>query len=190
VADAVSEQDLQELEAELRRLEAEYNMFFAGRLPRPPSETRRRIDTMMKRFDRGHMQNYAHRFRLTTLQSRYASFADLWDRGLRAREEGRTGPFVSRRADPPPAAPAADGTVYVAAFRDPTNEMDKLREMYNCLVDARGELGLDPVPFHRFVDLVREQVAILKAKGNQEVTFRVAVLNGKVSFTARATKGE
>ena len=28
------------LEAEIRRLEAEYNMFFAGRLPRLPWETR------------------------------------------------------------------------------------------------------------------------------------------------------
>ena len=32
--------DLMTLEADLKRLEAEYNMFFAGRLPRPPWETR------------------------------------------------------------------------------------------------------------------------------------------------------
>jgi hypothetical protein len=30
------ERELQVLEAELRRLEGEYNMYFAGRLPRPP----------------------------------------------------------------------------------------------------------------------------------------------------------
>ncbi len=35
------ERELQMLEVELRRLEAEYNMFFAGRLPRLPWETAR-----------------------------------------------------------------------------------------------------------------------------------------------------
>ena len=43
--------ELQSLEAELKRLEAEYNMFFAGRLPRPPWETRSRVDAIVKRLD-------------------------------------------------------------------------------------------------------------------------------------------
>ena len=36
------QRDLQTLETELKKLEAEYNMFFSGRLPRPPLETRGR----------------------------------------------------------------------------------------------------------------------------------------------------
>ena len=36
------------LEAEIKRLEAEYNMFFAGRLPRLPWEKRARVDAMVK----------------------------------------------------------------------------------------------------------------------------------------------
>ena len=46
------DRELTVLEAELKRLEAEYNMFFAGRLPRPPWETRGRVDAMVKRLDR------------------------------------------------------------------------------------------------------------------------------------------
>ena len=34
------ERELQILESDLRKLEGEYNMYFAGRLPRPPWETR------------------------------------------------------------------------------------------------------------------------------------------------------
>ena len=79
------ERGLQILEAELKRLEAEYNMYFAGRLPRPPWETRNRVDAIIKQYDRAYIQNYGDRFRFSTLQSRYASFVDLWDRGLRAR---------------------------------------------------------------------------------------------------------
>jgi len=39
VAPSTIERDLQRLEAELKQLEAEYNMFFSGRLPKPPWET-------------------------------------------------------------------------------------------------------------------------------------------------------
>ena len=38
------ERDMQRLEASIRQLEAEYNMFFAGRLPKPPWETRNRVE--------------------------------------------------------------------------------------------------------------------------------------------------
>ena len=37
------ERDLQQLEVDLKRLEAEYNMYFSGRLPKPPWETRKRV---------------------------------------------------------------------------------------------------------------------------------------------------
>jgi hypothetical protein len=121
-----TERDLQVLEAELRRLEAEYNMFFAGRLPRPPLESRARVEALIKRYDRSYIQNYGDRFRFSTLQSRYASFVELWDRGMRAREEGRASAFGA----PKPAAPRApakpaDRVVHEAAFRDPSRETSK-----------------------------------------------------------------
>src|SRR5829696_6772681 len=85
---------MQRLEADLKQLEAEYNMFFSGRLPKPPWETRARVEALVKQYDRGHITNTGDRFRFLTLQSRFATFIDLWDRGLRAREEGRPGPFA------------------------------------------------------------------------------------------------
>jgi hypothetical protein len=93
------DRDLKMLETELRRLEAEYNMYFAGRLPRPPVETRRRVAGLVRQLDRQRLSNYAERFRFTTLQSRFQTFSDLWDRGLRAKEEGRPGPIAGRSTD-------------------------------------------------------------------------------------------
>ena len=87
------DRELQILESDLRKLEGEYNMYFAGRLPRPPWETRARVEAAVKKLDRSHIQNYGDRFRFSTLQARFSAFIDLWDRGLRAREEGRPGPF-------------------------------------------------------------------------------------------------
>ena len=181
--------DLDRLTADLRQLEAEYNMFFAGRLPRPPWETRRRVEAVLTRWGRRRIDLPVDRFRFQTLQSRFATFADLWDRGQRAREEGRPGPFA-----PPPAAPAAKPpreeqpdtrVVYVAAFRVPMSEMDKLHALYDSLVDARRAAGEEAVPFHRFAALVKEQVAKLQDGGSAEVAFRVAVKDGKVNLTAR-----
>ena len=100
------DRELKSLEAELRRLEAEYTMYFSGRLPRPPVETRRRVAGMVRHLDRQRLTNYAERFRFTTLQTRFHKFSDLWDRGMRAREEGRPGPFAGRTSSAP-AAPAA-----------------------------------------------------------------------------------
>ena len=184
------QKDLQALAAGLKQLEAEYNMFFSGRLPRPPWETRNRVAALVKKWDRGYIQSAMDRFQFDTLQRRFQTFVDLWDRGLRSREEGRAGPF----AQPPPRevkkekAPDAK-LVHVTAFQDPMREMDKLHTLYDSLMDARREAGDDVVPFHRFAALVKDQVTKLKSDGKDEVAFRVAVVEGKVNFTARVVKG-
>jgi hypothetical protein len=191
VADTTDvERELQVLESELRRLEGEYNMYFAGRLPRPPWETRSRVEATVKRLDRRHIQNYGDRFRFTTLQSRFAAFIDLWDRGLRAREEGRPGPFAHRPTEQKKVpAPAEDRILFVAAFRDPLKEMDKLHDLYDTLREAREQRGEEAIPFHKFTELVKSQVAKLKKAGAPEVAFRVALKDGKLNFTAKGLKG-
>ena len=185
-----TEKNLNRLEAELKRLEAEYNMFFAGRLPKPPWETRSRLESLIKTLDRGHLQNFGDRFRFSTLQARYAAFVDLWDRGLRAREEGRAGPFTHLKTEKTASEkPPPDRVLFVAAFRDPLAEMDKLHDLYDSLADARRQAGNDSVPFDKFAELVKTQVERLQAAGNAEVAFRVAMKDGKVNLTARALRG-
>jgi hypothetical protein len=182
--------DLQVLEVTLKQLEAEYNMFFAGRAPRPPWETRGRVEAIVKRWDRGHIDTALDRFRFQTLQSRFASFVDLWDRGQRAREEGRPGPFAQPRPKETakPATPESQ-VLHVAAFSDPMREMDKVRTLYDTLMDARRQAGDDVVPFHKFAALVKDQVSKLRENGSAEVAFRVAMKDGKVNFTVRGLKG-
>jgi len=104
------ERELKALEIEMRRLEAEYNMYFAGRSPRPPVETRRRVTGMVRHLDRQQLSNYGERFRFTALQTRFQSFIELWDRGMRARDEGRPGPFSARPAHSSAAASVPSGT--------------------------------------------------------------------------------
>ena len=185
------ERDLQILESDLRKLEGEYNMYFSGRLPRPPWETRGRVEAMLKRLDRSVIQNYGDRFRFTTLQSRFAAFIDLWDRGLRAREEGRPGPFAQRKPAETKKEPAKaeDKVLFVASFKDPMKEMEKLHDLYDTLRDAREQMGEQNIPFHKFTELVTSQVSKLKKDGAPEVAFRVALKDGKLNFTVRGLKG-
>jgi hypothetical protein len=181
------QKDLQAIAAGLKQLEAEYNMFFAGRLPRPPWETRTRVQALIKKWDRGYIQSAADRFQFETLQRRYQTFIDLWDRGLRAREEGRAGPFAPPpppKARPKPTEPPQK-VVHVTSFHDPMREMDKLHSLYDSLMDARREAGDDVVPFHRFAALVKDQVGKIREGGTSEVAFRVAVVEGKVNLTVR-----
>src|SRR5512147_1790256 len=137
------QRDLQTLTTELKRLEAEYNMFFAGRLPRPPWETRSRVDALVKRIDRARAGNTGDRFKFSTLQARFTTFIDLWDRGLRAREEGRGGPFAQQRPIETRAKRPEDRIVHVTTFSDPLREMDKLHDLYDSLADARRDAGQD-----------------------------------------------
>jgi hypothetical protein len=113
------DQEIRALESEIKRLEAEYNMFFAGRLPRLPWERKARVEGMVRSFDRKEKRNTADRFRFQTLQARFVKFLELWDRQLRDREEGGRGTAKRGRAAPPPAesTPPADSPAPSSASR-------------------------------------------------------------------------
>ena len=183
-----ADRELQSLAADLRKLEAEYTTYFAGRTARPPFESRQRVDQTIKRLERINYDTQALRFQFAALQSRYSAFADLWDRALRAREEGRPTPFQrqvpSSTADALP--PAAAVVLHTTAFSDPVAQLDRLRDLYDVLMDARRETGHDAVPFHRFAELVKRQVSELQERHHTaEVSFRVVKTDGRVTFKAR-----
>jgi hypothetical protein len=206
------ERDLRLLESSLRKLETEYTMFFAGTLPRPPVEDRARVEKLLRRYDRAYIQSYADRFRLNTIQARFIRFADLWDRGLRAREEGRPGPFGRSYRDGPPAPPPpavsspepeAPVAPQAAAPRAPQAPADrvvtlsdpadrtKVLALYESLIEARRATGnQDPFPFQRFAQMIKTQVTKIQEGGSGDVSFKVSVKDNKVSFVARGGQKE
>jgi hypothetical protein len=183
------EREFQMLSTELRKLEGEYNMYFAGRTARPPIESRGRVDQLFKRWDRRQVDSTATRFKLQTLQSRYSSFVDLWDRALRAREEGRPSPLLHRSRDMARSQrPTGSEGARAVTFLDPPQEGDKLQKLYDMLMDARRQAGEGVVPFNKFADLVKEQTQRLQKKGLDEVTFSVSTADGRVNLTAKGSK--
>lgn len=98
--------EMMKLEAEIRRLEGEYNQYFAGRLPRPPFETKNRVTALVKKHDNSYIQNTADRFRFEGLQARFYKFIEIIDRQMTNRELGRA--TFGKRPPPPPAAAKPD----------------------------------------------------------------------------------
>jgi hypothetical protein len=187
------EKQMIHLEAEIRRLEAEFNMFFAGRLPRPPWETKTRVAALVKRHDQSYINNTADRFRFESLQSRYAKFIELVDRQMTNRELGRPlhgGPVKSAPA--PPRRPAKDdapkedlSVVRFARGSDPDAESKQVQQLFDRLSAAKKEVGEAPLAIDRLQALVRAQVEKLGA-GGADVEFKIGVKDGKVQLTVTA----
>ena len=92
------QRDLLALAADLKRLEAEYTMFFAGRIKRPPWETRGRVEATIKRWGRGQIPGTSDRFRFEMLQialsgaDRFVGSRDAGQGGRAARSVRAAGP--------------------------------------------------------------------------------------------------
>ena len=186
------DKEMQHLEAEIRRLEAEYNMFFAGRLPRLPWETRTRVEALVKKHDRSFIRNTADRFRFESLQNKYAKFCELWERQLAQMEGGR--PRRGGGAKPPPAPRVAEKAdrdqppaEQVVRFSSAGAEEDRVKELYERLAAVKKAAGEAVVPIDRVAALVKAQVTKYAGDGN-EVSFQVALKDGKVSLTVKPVK--
>jgi hypothetical protein len=206
------EKQMLHLDAEIRRLEAEYNMFFAGRLPRPPFETKNRVHALVKKHDNSFIRNTADRFRFETLQTRYYKFMELVEKQMTARELGR--PMIGRPSAAPPkpapqnpqpaqaAAPAQASAAdraresaeknaekVVKFGRADAGADTRVKELYEQLAAAKKQVGEAPVAYERVAALVKAQVSKF-GDDNTNVAFKIALKDGKVSLTVKPEKGE
>jgi hypothetical protein len=206
-----------QLDAEIRRLESEYNQYFAGRLPRPPWVTKNRVTALVKKFDNSYIQNTADRFRFEVLQTRFHKFLEMVERQMANRELGR----VSMGKRPAPAAmPAVNAAGPGDAARDAKGAGQKapapaaqqaarakadehvikftkteagadarVKELYEQLAAAKKQVGEQPVAYERVAALVKAQVSKFADDGTN-VAFKIALKDGKVSLTVKPEKGE
>ena len=202
--------DLGDIEQGIRKLQVEWEKFFGGIERRPPNDLKGRVENLIRRYAGAEMRNATERFRYQALTARYNTFNELWNKKLRALEEGRPvgyhGRFErlheQRMADVLPPAPPEDELPELELPRVPpprrgevrveSPELDReaVRELFDRFQDARrtaGEKGA--VKFESFEKLISQQaVRILTEKGAQAVDFRLETKEGKVSLKARVVK--
>jgi hypothetical protein len=83
-----TDEELNLLEQQLRRLKIEYEMFFNNPAKRPPADVEWKVLSLIRKFSDGARLNFAQRFRYNEMAQRYAVQSDLWRKKTRIREEG------------------------------------------------------------------------------------------------------
>ena len=167
---ATVDEDLSQIERDIRQLKIEYDMYFGGGRKRPPTEIEWRIDLLIKRYlERAGELKFAQRFRFNNLAQTYAKYKDMFRKRLAQREEGkvqrhfgaaakaieaeraRTQPepplkeaaaTAAARAVPPAVSP---GSAEFSGFRmvcsEPEKEPQKVDQLYEAFLRAKREAG-------------------------------------------------
>ncbi len=190
--------DLNRLDTAIRQLLVKWDMFFSGAEKKPPSELQAEVELLIRRYSSVEIRNNTERFRYPGLTARYTTFNELWQKRLRAREEGKAfgqhglraeqmAPVPRVSAAASPAAPARPAEFRVAGGAADT---PAIRALYESFVDERRRAGIGaPPPFESFQQLVTQQTARLRSeKGAAAVDFRLETKDGKVSLKARLVK--
>jgi hypothetical protein len=88
---ATIDEDLGQLERDIRQLKIEYDQYFGGGRKRPPTEIEWRIELVVKRYgERGGELKFGQRFRFNNLTQTYAKYKDIFRKKLQLKEEGRS----------------------------------------------------------------------------------------------------
>jgi len=196
------QEDLDRLDVAIRQLQVKWDLFFNGQEKKPPSDLQTQVETLVRRYANAEIRNNGERFRYQGLSARFSSFNELWQKRLRAREEGKVFGQHGLRAErlpppqaaPPPAPPTPAARAAAAAGEirvgDPARDGAAVRALYERFVEERRRAGEGQAPaFESFRELIGKQTARIRAeKGALAVDFRLETKDGKVSLKARIVK--
>ena len=83
-----TDEELDLLDQQLRRLKIEYEIFFNNPTKRPPTDVEWKVVSLIRKFSDGVRMSFSQRFRYNEMAQRYAVYGDLWRKKMRIREEG------------------------------------------------------------------------------------------------------
>jgi hypothetical protein len=206
---ATIDEELAQLERDIRQLKIEYDQFFGGGRKRPPTEIEWRIELVIKRYaERGGDLKYGQRFRLNNLTQTYAKYKDIFRKKTQNKEEGKIQRHFGAAAKAieaerahknpekhaeTPAAPAqvAAAAATQGAFRvtcsEPEREAEKVDQLYQAFLQAKQQAGeqtgkLSRSSFNEFV--LKKTKDLQKQKNCRDVEYVVEVIDGQVKLKA------
>jgi len=208
---ATIDEELAQMERDIRQLKIEYDMFFGGGRKRPPTEIEWRIELLVKRYaERGGEMKFGQRFRFNNLTQTYAKYKDVFRKRMAKREEGKverhfgaaakaieaeraraqartSTPKVTEPAPPPAVAAPVEQKAFRMAFCEPEKEEQKVDQLYQAFVDAKKQAGeaTEKVTRAGFNEFVRKKTKDLQAKKNcRDVEYVVETVDGQVKLKA------
>jgi hypothetical protein len=186
------ERELQLLERAIQRVNAEYDGFLYGTAAKPPVQSRRTVDEMIRRLSTAEAESSADRFRLTTLQGRYVALCERWERLQTEKEAGRRpgvrGGFArdSTHLVPSSPSPASNAKAAKSVLRGKASPAEQ--DLFHRYVAARKARGEDVAGYDldRFIEgLNRERAKLKERFGEVAVEFDVADRDGRIRLVAR-----
>ena len=204
---ATIDEEMSQLEKDIRQLKIEYDQYFGGGRKRPPTEIEWRIELIIKRYgERGGEMKFSQRFRYNNLSQTYAKYKDIFRKKLQQKEEGKIQRHFGAAAKAieaerarvaaalTPAAPpiatsqsaAAQPTSFRMVCSEPDHETDKVDQLYQAFQQAMQQTG-GRVRQSRenFADFVSKKTKELQSQKNcREVEYVVEVVNGEVKLKA------
>jgi hypothetical protein len=196
------DEDLGQIEKDIRQLKIEYDQYFGGGRKRPPTEIEWRIDQLVKRYgERGGDMKFAQRFRFSNLSQTYAKYKDIFRKKVAQKEEGKVqrhfgaaakeieSARIKKEAEDHAASAAAAGES--RAFRmtcsEPERETEKVDQLYQAFLQAKTSAGeatgkLSRSSFNEFV--LKKTKELQKQKNCKDVEYVVETIDGQVKLKA------
>ncbi|HTW30072.1 MAG TPA: MXAN_5187 C-terminal domain-containing protein [Candidatus Sulfotelmatobacter sp.] len=204
-----TDEELNVLDTQLRRLKIEYEIFFSNPTKRPPTDVEWKVLSLLRKFSDGGRMNFSQRYRYNELAQRYAVYSDLWRKKSRIREEGYRRPQDAllsvqgvrvAEEDLKPqhhpvygvarATAAHEGNIspHFTLHSVDQAEHEQVERLYNTLVAAKKKAG-EPVSggidsFTAFVQKKTEQIR--KQYHCENVEYSVEIADGHVKLKAKA----
>jgi Ca2+-binding EF-hand superfamily protein len=196
---ATIDEDLGQLERDIRQLKIEYDQYFGGGRKRPPTEIEWRIDLLVKRYsERGGDLKFAQRFRFNNLTQTYAKYKDIFRKKTALKEEGKIqrhfgaaakeieAARLAKEAEAQASAPAEFKTFRMTCS-EPERETEKVDQLYQAFLQAKQLAGehTGKLSHSSFNEFVRKKTKELqKQKNCKDVEYVVETIQGQVKLKA------
>jgi len=186
------DEDLGQLERDIRQLKIEYEQYFGGGKQRPPSDIEWRIDTLIKRYsDRNAEMNYNQRFRYGNLTQMYSKYREMFRKRAKQKEEGTVQrhfgaaarEIEKERAKKRSAETDTSSPVeypFSISCKDPEQEKSKVELLFAAFRNAKERAGesTEKLTAEVFLRFVRQKTDQLKKQQNVDEVEYVVTLDG------------
>ena len=197
---ATVDEDLSQIEKDIRQLKVEYDQYFGGGRKRPPTDIEWRIENLIKRYnERLGTMRHAQKFRFSNLQQTYAKYKDVFRKRFQQKEEGRLerhfgaaakvieAERAQKQAAEHPPGPPAKPSAFRMTCSEPDKEPEKIEQLYQAFLGAKQSVGEHTEKLTRagFREFVRKKTKDLQQeKKARNVEYVVEVVEGQVKLKA------
>src|SRR5450432_1584924 len=156
---ATIDEELAQMERDIRQLKIEYDMYFGGGRKRPPTEIEWRIDQIVRRYsERGGDLKFGQRFRFSNLSQTYAKYKDIFRKKLIQKEEGKIQRHFgaaakaieaeraraqalaqSQKNESAPVTAGENAKAFRMMFSEPEKEPHRVDELYDAFLQAKKD---------------------------------------------------